>query len=57
MEQMYTVNEVAKLLGVTRQAIYKWMAEGLLPYVVIGHRRRVKESALQAFVRPADVTE
>ena len=53
MEILYTVNEVAKQFGVTRTTIYKWMADGSLPYVMVGQRRRIPEWALKAFIRPA----
>ena len=60
MEQFYTVDEVAKALKVTRQSVYRWMQSGQLRYVMVGDRRRISQSALNAFIRegkPEDVQE
>ncbi len=52
MEKLYTIPEAAEYLGVTRQAVYKWMRQGRLRFVIVGADRRIPESALLAFVRP-----
>lgn len=60
MEQLYTVEEVALALKVTRQTVYRWMQSGALRYVVAGERRRISQSALDAFLKegqPADIAE
>ncbi len=60
MEEYYTVDEVAKVLKVTRQTVYDWMRSGRLEYVIVGDRRRISQSALQAFIKkgnPADIGE
>ncbi len=60
MEEFYTVDEVAKALKVTRQTVYEWMRSGRLEYVIVGERRRISQSALQAFIKkgnPEDVGE
>ena len=54
MEKLYTINEVAARFGVSRPTVYDWMNRGLLPYVYVGLRRRVRESALHAFLRPGN---
>ena len=54
MEQLYTVSDVAKRLRVSKPTVYHWFNEGLLPFVWVGGRRRVKESDVLAFVRPSD---
>ena len=51
MEQFYTVKEVAVTLKVTRQTIYRWMQSGGLRYVLAGDRRRIPQSALDAFLK------
>jgi excisionase family DNA binding protein len=51
MEQFYTVEEVATALKVTRQTIYRWMQAGDLHYVMAGDRRRIPQSALNAFLK------
>lgn len=50
-EKYYTVNDVARMLQVTRTTVYDWMRSGSLPYVIAGGRRRITASALQAFIR------
>ncbi len=50
-ETLYTVEEVATRLRVTRATVYNWMRSGRLGYVHAGpRRRRVPESALRAFM-------
>jgi len=50
-ETFYTIPEAAAKLRVTRAAIYKWMKQGRLEYVMVGSERRVTGSAIAAFVR------
>ncbi len=51
MEDYYTIEEVAKKLRVTRTTVYRWMQSGALRYVMAGERRRIAQSALDAFLR------
>ncbi len=60
MEEYYTVDEVSKALKVSRQTVYDWMRAGRLEYVIVGERRRIAKTALEAFIRkgnPADIGE
>ena len=60
MEDYYTIEEVAQKLRVNRVTIYRWMQSGALRYVMAGERRRIPQSALDAFLRegrPEDVKE
>jgi excisionase family DNA binding protein len=60
MEEFYTVDEVAKMFKVTRTTVYEWMRSGALAYVQVGGRRRVTQSAINAFIKagqPEDATE
>lgn len=50
-ETFYTIPEAAAKLRVTRAAIYKWMKQGRLAFVLVGSERRVTGSAIDAFVR------
>lgn len=52
-EIYYTIEETAEMLKVSRAMLYRYMNKGLLAYVVVGERRRIPQSALNAFVRPA----
>ncbi len=51
MEDYYTIEEVAQKLRVTRTTVYRWMHSGALRYVIAGERRRIPQSALDAFLR------
>jgi excisionase family DNA binding protein len=56
-ERLYTITEAAAYFGVKRDTIYRWMRlpEGQrLRYVYVGTRRRIPQSAVDAFVRPVD---
>ena len=60
MEDYYTIEEVAQKLRVNRVTIYRWMQSGTLRYVMAGERRRIPQSALDAFLRegrPEDVKD
>ncbi len=60
MEDYYTIEEIAKKLRVSRVTVYRWMQSGALRYVMAGERRRIPQSALDAFLRegrPEDVKE
>ncbi len=57
MEEYYTVDEVAKSLKVTRQTVYDWMRSGRLAYVIVGDRRRIAQSDLNAFIRRGNPAE
>ena len=60
VEQLYTIEEVSKLLKVSRKTLYAWMHAGELPYVVVGDRRRITQSALNALIkegRPEEAEE
>lgn len=40
-EPIYTVREIAKLLKVNPNTVYKYMNEGMLPYLNLGGRKGV----------------
>jgi excisionase family DNA binding protein len=54
-ETFYTIPEAAKKLRVTRAALYKWMKEGRLGFVLVGSERRITSSAIDAFVKAGKV--
>jgi excisionase family DNA binding protein len=51
-KQWYTIKEAAEYLGVTRKTLYAWMADGRLPFIWIGDRRKITHEALQGFIKP-----
>jgi len=50
-ERFYSINELTAMFGVTRTAVYDWMKTGKLDFVVVGTRRRVLQSHLDAFIQ------
>lgn len=47
--KVYTLDEVAGILKVTRRTLYTWISAGQLKAVKIGKYWRVSEQALQEF--------
>lgn len=46
-EKLYKVPEVAEILNVSKESVYKWCQDGTLKCVRIGTAVRVKESELK----------
>ena len=40
------INEVVEFLGISRPSVYELMANGQLPYTIIGHNRRIPRKAV-----------
>ncbi len=53
MERMYTINEIARDLGVVRRTVHEWIASGQLKAFHLGGKRltRVWEKDLLRFIR------
>jgi excisionase family DNA binding protein len=53
MQKMYTINEIARDLGVSRRSVHDWIARKELRAFHLGGKRltRVWEHDLQRFVR------
>lgn len=47
---LYTPKEAAAVLRFGRSTVYELMADGALKYIKRGRSRRIKRSALEAFV-------
>ena len=56
--QLYTINEVARILKSTRGRVYRLMREGQLPYSQMSpsSRRRVSNADIAALIRRTRVT-
>lgn len=48
--RVYTLDEVAEVLKITRRTLYTYIKEGKLKAVKIGREWRVSEAALQDFI-------
>lgn len=46
----YTLPEIADMLKVSRQTVYRWVKSGELPAFKLGHDWRIKDSDLQKFI-------
>jgi excisionase family DNA binding protein len=49
-ELFYTLPEIADMLKVSRQTVYRWVKSGELPAFKLGHDWRIKDSDLQKFI-------
>ena len=49
-DPLMTINETAEYLRVHRDTVGKLMANGMLPYKVVGQRRRIYKSDVIAYV-------
>ena len=54
---LYTPQQVAEILGVSRRSVYRWIKEGRLPALKFVSQVRVKESDLEAFINKSEVEE
>lgn len=50
MEELYTPQEVAKMLKVSLRAVYKWIHEGKLKSKKIGTLWRISKDDLEEFI-------
>jgi excisionase family DNA binding protein len=48
--KVYTLDEVADILKVTKRTLYTYVKEGKLPAVKMGKYWRVSQDALEAFI-------
>lgn len=53
LPKLYTVDETAAALSVSRTRIYRLMREGQLPYLVIGAVRKIAQHDLWVYLRKA----
>lgn len=49
-DRIYTLDEIAEMLHITRRTLYTYIKEGKLQAVKIGKYWRVSETTLQAFL-------
>ena len=51
MEESLTINQVAELLEVHYNTVYRWIITGLLPYFKLGGQYRITRKDLQEFTK------
>lgn len=49
-DRYMSVGDVADYLGVNKALVYRLMRSSQLPYIVVGSRRRVKQSDVQKII-------
>jgi len=47
---MFTVDETAAILHVSRDIVYKLMSSGELEYHLVGRRRRIQQEELERYL-------
>ncbi len=47
LDQLYNVSKASKLLGVSRDTIYRWEKEGKFKFVKVGEFNKVKEDDIR----------
>lgn len=52
-----TVDEVAKLLRVSRQTIYNMIRAGKIPHFRVGNKVRFPRADIEALMKPVPVTK
>ena len=48
LTNILTIQQAAKLVGVSRQTIYEWINSGFLNYTLLGHVKLINKDALFA---------
>jgi len=56
-EQSMTVDEVAKLLRVSRQTIYNMIRAGKMPHFRVGNKVRFNRADIEAIMKPVPQTQ
>lgn len=57
LELTMTVEEVAKLLRVSRQTIYNMIRAGKIPHFRVGNKVRFSRADIEAMMKPVPVTK
>ena len=57
LELTMTVEEVAKLLRVSRQTIYNMIRAGKIPHFRVGNKVRFSRTDIEAMMKPVPVTK
>lgn len=47
MDALYNITKAAKLLGVTRDTIYRWNREGKINFIKVGSFNKVSENEIK----------
>ncbi len=50
---LFTVEEIADYLRITKGTVWRWCRGGKLPAVKIGHQWRIRREELEQMIRPS----
>jgi excisionase family DNA binding protein len=56
-DRLISINEAAKLLGLSRITVYRMAESGRLPSVKLGSRRLIAESVINGLIAAATASE
>lgn len=54
MDKMYSVKEVAEILGVTEGTVRNYLTKGQIKHVKVVGNTRIKESELRNLIKPSN---
>ncbi len=57
MDQLYTIEEIQGLMKVSRPTLYRYMDEGIIPFVQIGGQRRFIGSQVMTAIKRLQVQQ
>jgi len=50
LEKLFTAEEIADYLQVSKETVWRWWRNGVLSFIQIGGKKRTKESELKRFI-------
>lgn len=51
MRQLFSVKETAEYLSVNQFSLYRWLRQGVLPYIKIGGRVRIDRDDIENYIK------
>jgi len=57
LERMFTVKQLAELLGLAPGTLHNWLSIGVLPRTKIRNRTLIRESAILALIEDGGINE
>lgn len=54
-QEIYSLEDLAKMFKVTKRTIYNWKEQGIMSYIVIGSKLYVTEEQLNQFIKSCEI--
>lgn len=51
IEKLYTINEVAEILKISRTTFYRWLNRGVIKIIMVNGKPRIAESELRRLMK------